>query len=110
MKAAMNGVLNLSILDGWWPEGCINGVHGWQIGDGTQGEGEEQNDRDRDFLYKALFDEVMPAWYQHPATWESMMRMSVQMATDRFSAARMLRDYYETMYQAAPEEPVKTQA
>ena len=110
MKAAMNGVLNLSILDGWWPEGCQSGVNGWQIGDGTQGEGEEQNDRDRDSLYKTLFDEVMPAWYQHPATWESMMRMSVQMATDRFSAARMLSDYYEHMYKASPEEPVKAQA
>ena len=62
MKAAMNGVLNLSILDGWWPEGCINGVNGWQIGDGTQGEGEEQNDRDRDSLYKTLFD---PVSYTH---------------------------------------------
>lgn len=110
MKAAMNGVLNLSILDGWWPEGCISGVNGWQIGDGIQGEGEEQDDRDRESLYKTLFDEVLPAWYRHPATWESMMRMSVQMATDRFSAARMLSDYYENMYKALPEGPAKTQA
>ncbi|HAH97155.1 MAG TPA: alpha-glucan family phosphorylase, partial [Firmicutes bacterium] len=45
MKAAMNGVLNLSVLDGWWPEGCQHGVNGWQIGEAY--EGPEQNERDR---------------------------------------------------------------
>src|SRR5204862_3071740 len=40
MKAAMNGVLNLSILDGWWPEGCVHGVTGWAIGDETAGDDE----------------------------------------------------------------------
>ena len=104
MKAAMNGVLNLSILDGWWPEGCVHGVNGWQIGDGIQGEGSEQDDRDRESLYKTLFDEVLPAWYQHPATWEIMMRASVEMASERFSASRMVSEYYERMYQTLPEE------
>ena len=44
MKAAMNGVLNCSILDGWWPEGCEHGVTGWAIGDGAEGEGAEDHD------------------------------------------------------------------
>lgn len=45
MKAAMNGVLNLSILDGWWAEACIDGVNGWQFGDGFESDNIEELDK-----------------------------------------------------------------
>src|SRR5262249_48195919 len=58
MKAAMNGVLNLSVLDGWWAEACVHGVNGWQIGDGSVRENAEQQDAaDLAALHLALVDE-----------------------------------------------------
>ncbi len=102
MKAAMNGVLNLSVLDGWWPEGCEHGVNGWQIGDGY--EGEDQDELDRESLYKVLLTEVIPTYYEDKEKWTKMMRASISMATDRFSAARMVHEYYDLMYSQKPEE------
>ncbi|MCO7137523.1 alpha-glucan family phosphorylase [[Clostridium] leptum] len=102
MKAAMNGVLNLSVLDGWWPEGCEHGVNGWQIGDGY--EGEDQDELDRESLYKVLLTEVIPTYYEDKEKWAKMMRASISMATDRFSAARMVHEYYDLMYSQKPEE------
>jgi len=58
MKAAMNGVLNLSVLDGWWAEACVHGVNGWQIGDGTVSEDADQQDEaDLASLYRTLLEE-----------------------------------------------------
>jgi starch phosphorylase len=96
MKAAMNGVLNLSTLDGWWPEGCQHGVNGWQFGGGYQGS--DANQVDSVSLYQVLRGEVMPAYYDHRADWMRMMHASVAMAQWQFSAARMVREYYERMY------------
>jgi starch phosphorylase len=96
MKAALNGVLNLSILDGWWPEGCEHGVNGWAIGDGTPGDDE----RDLTALYGTLEREVLPAWRDRER-WTRMMAASVEMAETRFSSHRMVREYFETMYAAA---------
>lgn len=96
MKAAMNGVLNLSILDGWWPEGCIHGVNGWQIGSGI--EGGDSDSRDADSLYNVLINEVIPAYYGPKEKWIQMMRSSIEMSTYNFSAARMVKEYYEKLY------------
>ncbi len=96
MKAAMNGVLNLSVLDGWWPEGCQHGVNGWQIGEAY--EGPEQDERDRRALYHTLFNEVMPVYYHDRNRWEQMMRASIEMGVSQFSTHRMLREYYEQLY------------
>ena len=96
MKAAMNGVLNVSTLDGWWPEACRHGVNGWQIGDGY--EGPDANAVDTASLYKVLTGEVIPTYYDHRDTWIGMMRDSIEMSTWRFSAARMVKEYYERMY------------
>jgi len=93
MKAAMNGVLNLSILDGWWPEGCVHGVNGWAISDQTAGDDEA----DLDALYTTLENEVLPAWAHRP-TWIRMMRASIAMGTEKFSSDRMVRDYFEKLY------------
>ncbi|MGI6081599.1 MAG: alpha-glucan family phosphorylase [Limnochordia bacterium] len=95
MKAAMNGVLNLSILDGWWPEGCQDGVTGWQFGDGYQGP--DQNERDLVALYETLLDEVLPT-FRNRRDWEKMMRASIDMAQSRFCAERMVTEYVSLMY------------
>ena len=97
MKAAMNGVLNCSILDGWWPEGCDHGVNGWCIGDGLLGDGAEDA-QDAAALYALLHDEIVPAFYGDRARWRRMMRASIAMATQQFSSDRMLRDYYAKLY------------
>lgn len=96
MKAAMNGILNLSILDGWWVEGCEHGINGWQFGDGYVGEGQDENDLYA--LYRVLFNEVVPTFYNNKARWKDMMLESIATTYQRFSAARMLKRYYEEMY------------
>lgn len=96
MKAAMNGVLNFSVLDGWWPEGCIHGVNGWQIGDGYEGRNADVNDSRS--LYKVLKEEIIPTYYGNRDKWVEMMGASVEMSEVDFSAARMVREYYDRLY------------
>ena len=96
MKAAMNGVLNVSILDGWWPEGCMHGVNGWQIGSGY--EGEDQDIIDMECLYRVLLEEVIPTYYEKREKWVEMMKASIEMSRKKFSAARVVQDYYNYMY------------
>jgi starch phosphorylase len=100
MKAAMNGVLNLSVLDGWWPEGCEHGVNGWQIGDAYEGPDADRNDSES--LYRVLTTEVLPT-YANRAKWVEMMRASIAMSQEKFSAARMVREYYDLMYTRTPQ-------
>ena len=95
MKAAMNGVLNFAVLDGWWPEGCVHGVNGWQIGDGYEGAGCDEHDSKA--LYKCLTQEVLPT-YQDKIKWAGMMRESIAMSDVKFSAQRMVKEYYEKIY------------
>ncbi len=96
MKAAMNGVLNLSTLDGWWPEGCHSGINGWQIGSGYQGP--DQNERDLISLYETLLEEILPTFRDNSDRWAQMMRASIEMAIGRFSAERMVLEYFNLMY------------
>ncbi|MEN8905078.1 MAG: alpha-glucan family phosphorylase [Clostridiales bacterium] len=95
MKAAMNGVLNFSILDGWWPEGCEHGVNGWQFGNGYEGENHLENDSK--LLYNVLINEVLST-YNNKKLWEKMMYESIKMSIEKFSASRMVNEYYELMY------------
>jgi starch phosphorylase len=104
MKAAMNGVPNLSILDGWWPEGCEHGVTGWKIGDPDPEDDpfDEKDEarvdrRDRDLLHHVLEREVLPA-YADRARWISIMRASIAMSQWRFSSDRMIEDYVAKIY------------
>ena len=100
MKASMNGVLNLSILDGWWPEACDHGVNGWQFGDGFESDNETKLDaHDRQALYKVLLEEVVPTYYDNRKKWEAMMRASILSTKDAFGVKRMLDEYYELLYQ-----------
>lgn len=99
MKAAINGVLNFSTLDGWWPEACNHGVNGWQFGDGFIGETEAEHDKhDGDALYKVLLEEVMPIYYDNRKKWLEMMQQSIMDCKDEFAVLRMLEEYYEQLY------------
>lgn len=98
MKAAMNGVLNLSVLDGWWPEACEHGKNGWQFGGGY--EGEDQDRHDEQALYDVLLTEVIPTYYEDKGKWKSMMQESITSTYREFSAANMLERYYEGLYRA----------
>lgn len=104
-KAAMNGALNLSILDGWWIEGD-NGQNGFSIGvledvgDLTQ---EEIDANDAESLYQVLENDVIPTFYELdenglPAKWISRMRSSLATLTPQFSSDRMVKDYFEQIY------------
>jgi starch phosphorylase len=96
MKAAMNGVLNLSVLDGWWPEACAHGRNGWQLGDGFEGPGQDEHDLAA--LYDVLEGEVIPAYYDDRPRWVGMMRAAIETAQWRFSSYRTLEDYYRHVY------------
>ncbi len=99
MKASMNGVLNLSILDGWWPEACEHGVNGWQFGDAKEFEDAGAQDlHDMNALYHTLTKEVVPTFYENQPKWRKMMRKSIRSTNYQFSVERMLAEYYELLY------------
>ncbi|MEK7257115.1 MAG: alpha-glucan family phosphorylase, partial [Bacteroidota bacterium] len=101
MKAAMNGALNLSILDGWWPEACQHGVNGWAIGDETVlDDPAAQDAHDRAALYKVLTEEVIPTFYEKHDKWVRMMKASINSTREAFSVKRMLEEYYSLLYQS----------
>lgn len=103
MKAAMNGVLHCSVLDGWWPE-AYNGRNGFSIG----GPGDmrfqrpEQDREDARNLYRVLEEQVVPLFYQRtegvPVAWVAMMREAMRTAIARFSTNRMVSEYAERLY------------
>lgn len=108
MKAAMNGVPNLSILDGWWPEGCEHGVTGWKIGDPDPADDAFDaadcariDKRDRKLLFDVLEREVLPAFADR-RRWLAIMRASIAMSQWRFSSDRMVEDYVARIYSPAP--------
>ena len=93
MKAALNGVANASILDGWWAEACDHGNNGWAIG----GDEEVQDDdRDADALYTLLEHEILPA-YDDKERFASIQKAAIATAP-AFSAQRMVNDYAERYY------------
>lgn len=99
MKSAINGVLNCSILDGWWPEACDHGVNGWQFGDAFESEDvAEQDSHDQAALYKVLLEEVLPTYYDDKEKWKNMMKASIMSCKDQFAVKRMLDEYYEHLY------------
>ncbi len=102
-KAALNGALNVSVLDGWWPE-AHDGRSGWAIDAGSQAADEGAQDHaDADALYRVLEQEVIPAYYARDATglsrrWIAMMKHAISTVAPAFSAHRMVRDYLERAY------------
>jgi starch phosphorylase len=98
MKAALNGVPSLSVLDGWWIEGHVEGVTGWSIGDGS----EEESDPEREAasLYEALESIIAPLFYQRPPEFDAIMRSAIALNGSFFSAQRMLSQYVANAYNA----------
>ncbi len=102
-KVPMNGGLNLSALDGWWPE-AYDGTNGWAIGEARAYDSVEQQDaEDAESLYRLLEREVVPAFYGRdaqglPTRWIRMMRRSIETCVPAFNTHRMVRDYAEGMY------------
>jgi glycogen phosphorylase len=114
MKAAANGIVNVSVLDGWWDEGFV-GDNGWAIGGRETNPDEAAQDwADAQDLYRILESEVVPAYYERdgkgmPSNWIGWMRRSMAAAIWRFSTTRMLHEYAEQMYlPAAGVEAVAT--
>lgn len=102
MKAALNGVLNLSVVDGWVVEGVEHGVSGWLLEHEEENEHLDEDERDLQALYRVLLTEVIPTYYENHSRWQEMMRASIEMAEWKFSSERMILDYYESMYKEAP--------
>jgi starch phosphorylase len=113
MKAAMNGVLHLSIGDGWWAEG-FSGKNGWTIaGPAATADWDAVDAADADALYQLLEKEVVPAFYDRDKRnlsrrWIAMVKDSIFTVTPRFSARRMLKDYVEGTYAPAIGSPAGT--
>jgi starch phosphorylase len=94
MKAALNGVPSLSVLDGWWLEGHVEGVTGWAIGDET-----EQDDvAEAASLYDKLEYVVAPMFYGRPREYARVMRWAIALNGSFFNAQRMVSQYVENAY------------
>jgi glycogen phosphorylase len=110
MKAAMNGVLNLSVLDGWWDEAVADladqaaAGFGWAIGDRDESADEPtRTARDADALYRLLTDEVVPAFHDRdgagvPRRWTAMMQDAIALLSPAYSTHRMVADYVTDAY------------
>jgi glycogen phosphorylase len=111
MKAAINGVPSISILDGWWDEG-FTGDNGWAIGD-RQPDGDEaaQDGADASEIYRLLEEEIVPTYFDRPdgvpTAWLRVMRASIASALWQFSTARMLTEYVDRLYLPAVRTPVE---
>ena len=99
MKAALNGVPSLSILDGWWIEGHVEGATGWAIGDGWQSE--TNTDNEVASMYDKLEHVIFPMFYQQPNAFISIMRSAIALNGSYFNAQRMLAQYVQNAYLAA---------
>jgi glycogen phosphorylase len=123
MKAAQNGVPNISVLDGWWDEG-YQGDNGWAIGDRESNADEAAQDwSDAEDLYALLEETLVPAYYERdkagiPLRWVETMRRAMATSLWQFSTTRMLQEYTEGLYLPAAgvevrvvvQEPVVTEA
>ncbi len=102
-KASVNGVVNFSVLDGWWCEG-YNGVNGWTIGTNAQYDSyEEQDKADSNSLYHTLENKIIPAYYNQDKDgiskeWMSYMKNSIKSTGGKYSTARMVCDYVNELY------------
>jgi len=106
-KAALNGTLNFSVLDGWWAEG-YNGQNGWAIGGTTQNENQDVQDaEDAKSLYDTLENEIVPLYYSKrsadglPGDWIERMKESIRTLSPRFSMTRMVKEYMTELYHPA---------
>jgi len=97
MKAAHNGVPSLSVLDGWWLEGHIEGVTGWSIGSRTMSPGTDQQEDARE-LYQKLRWTIVPLYYQSRDRWIDVMRQTIAFNASFFNTHRMVQQYAANAY------------
>jgi len=102
MKSAINGGLQLSVLDGWWAE-AYDGTNGWALPGDVDPDPEAQDHRDAEIFHRLLGDEVVPAFYDRderglPTRWLELVRASLRTLGPRFCATRMLREYVDGPY------------
>jgi starch phosphorylase len=95
MKAAMNGVPSLSVLDGWWIEGHVEGVTGWSIG-GLQSEGDQSKDANE--IYLKLERVILPLYYGLPFAYAEVMRSAIALNGSFFNTQRMVEQYVRNAY------------
>jgi starch phosphorylase len=105
MKSAINGGLQLSVLDGWWAEACENGVNGWGLPGEVDSDHQAQDQRAVDALHHVISDRVLPPFYERderglPVRWLALIRASLRSLGPRFSASRMLAEYVRGPYQS----------
>jgi starch phosphorylase len=99
MKAAHNGVPSLSICDGWWWEGHVEGVTGWALGAACRDDGSPREDADdADAIYRALEQDVLPAW-RDPVRWADIMRATIAINASFFNTQRVLHEYVVRAYE-----------
>ncbi len=100
MKAALNGVPSLSILDGWWVEGCIEGVTGWAVGDDPAPDIAPASDRtdDAESLYLKLERVIVPMYYRDRERYLSVMRHAISINGSFFNTQRMMQEYVVKAY------------
>jgi starch phosphorylase len=100
MKAANNGVINFSVLDGWWMEGCIEGVTGWAIGPHPSELLTENERRERELqdLYNKFEYLIMPTFYSHNDVWITLMKNSIARIAYYFQTQWVMRRYITEAY------------
>lgn len=100
MKCVHNGILNFSVLDGWWIEGCIEGHTGWAIGpEPTENELVEYDESlDANDLYNKLEKEIIPTYYNDHKKWVSMMKLAIAVDASYFNTHRVVQEYCEKAY------------
>jgi starch phosphorylase len=108
IKAALNGVPHLSVLDGWWQEG-YDGANGWAIPSAETQDWYAQDTHDADALYRILEQDVVPLYYMRdrdgiPRGWIQVIKDAIRTIAPRFSARRMVKEYMEHMYGPAASE------
>ncbi|HEU5012509.1 MAG TPA: alpha-glucan family phosphorylase [Roseiflexaceae bacterium] len=106
-KASLNGIPNLSILDGWWPE-AYNGKNGWAIGEEREYANQDEQDwNDSQHLYHLLESDVLPSYFERvngvPQRWLSFSKEAIVTCAPVFSTRRMVKEYAERMYMPAAE-------
>ncbi len=100
MKSVHNAVPNFSVLDGWWIEGCVEGITGWAIGPEAKEANliENNNSEDVESFYQKLETQVIPTYYNNRQQWTSIMKQAIVQNASYFNTHRMLKEYLQRAY------------
>ena len=98
MKAAHNGVLHFSVLDGWWIEGCLEGITGWSIGSPPDEKSENEVQREIEDFYGKLEYAILPVFRNHREEWIKLMKNAIGKLAPYFNSHRMMKRYLSEAY------------